>query len=258
MPLLDELLDVLLDVGDGCVIVGHKSKEIDFVSDGIRLLHGRERQDDRLVNGAVDVDVFGVGTYHAHHLKIYPVDLDHLTQWVFASLKHGFIHFLSQEAHLAVGRNVSIVDETALQNLRLFNLVVFGQHAFYRETAAATAVNHVLFLARPHAGLWRDGFDTWERFPDSFQISQLHRPRTTFLIAFVRFAGFAGEEESRVGCHAFHLLHQAVLEPISRRGQDDKQENAPKHTESRQQAAGLVARDGLPNLVYAVEVEHDS
>ena len=147
VALLDEQFDVVLDVWDGCVVVGHEGDEINLVAQCKDLLHGGERQDDRLINGTIDIDIFGVGPCHAHHLEIDAVHLDHLPKRIFAFLKHRFIHFLAQNAHFSVGSDVSFINETPFRDFRAHNLVVFGHHSFHRETAAATAIDHVFVLA---------------------------------------------------------------------------------------------------------------
>ena len=161
---------------------------------------------------------------------------------------------MRDDGHLPPGIHIFFIDETAgvhLDPVHLFDIRhTAGQHDV-PEVAAAIG-HRVAALRRLRGNLVHvigEG-----GLPQHLHILFGHPDAAALLQAVVRLGGDAGKHVHRIDGEIIGIAHERVEQAVAGAQQHDQHKDAPRHGQTRQAGAHLVAPDGLPD--FDEEVAH--
>ena len=159
--------------------------------------------------------------------------------------------FLADDADLALLGDVHIVDVATVVQLGGFHLGILGQQSLDVGVELAVAVDH---LHTPLVGHRRDDVDLRHLFAQTLQVTRVQGPHTSFSETVERLGGRLFPDEGGVGGEAFEGVAEHLLHARSTANQGHQHEHTPKHAESSEEGARLVAEQGLQQFVVGIEV----
>ena len=154
---------------------------------------------------------------------------------------------ITEDDNLALPAHVDLVDEAAMEHLRLLNLEVVGIDAHQRGGEILLPVGDGLSILREDGPDVVDGLGKVRA--GGGDVAVLQRQVAALLQPLIGLRGHSAEHHHRVRQEAVRLLHLGVDQSVSGAQQDDEHEDAPGHGKSRQARAQLVAARRLPYLI---------